>query len=152
MPITMGLLSLLSANVLLLATARSLKVDRCQAQEESSAIGGEYEPQEEQAVYYCQPTRQAKAMWWEYVHSFLALVAKRKVILVLLTGYWVRMLAASVKCLQLIYVSRLFDWSYSKVCPSASHTCVNRAKRRQRIRTNLVDRPPTSCPSTAPST
>ncbi|OIW32352.1 MFS general substrate transporter [Coniochaeta ligniaria NRRL 30616] len=113
-PIISGLLLLLAANVLLLATAGSLMVDRRKIQEDSTATPGEDGQQDQDPVDQDQQASQGKERWWGYISSFSALVVQRKVILVLLAGYWLRMLAVSVTGLQLIYVSRLFGWSYSK--------------------------------------
>lgn len=109
-PILLGLVLLLLAVILLLVTSRFIKVDRKKSAEELAAM-----PEGDQdAIDENEDTGSNKSSW-EYVQSFLTLVKQRKVILVLLAGYWLRMLAVSVTGLQLLYTSQLFDWSYSKV-------------------------------------
>lgn len=128
-PILLGLLLLLLAGVLLLVTARSIKVDRRETQEETTIPPGENEQENQDLVDNVEVTSSGKKRW-EYISSFFALVRQRKVILILLAGYWLRMLAVSVTGLQLIYVSWLFEWSYSKVRLLVGEMCHKAGLRR----------------------
>jgi len=111
-PIMLGVALILLALVLLLTTATAIQVDRRETENEGE--GGQ--PEHGGSINEIENTvPKDKPKQWEYLSSFFALVKQRKVILALLAGYWLRMLAVSVVGLQLIYVSRLFDWSYSKV-------------------------------------
>ncbi|KAK6081575.1 ATP synthase F0 [Seiridium cupressi] len=114
-PILLGLVLLLFAIILLLVTSRFIKVDRQKPAEELAAtLEGDQD-----AVHGNEDTGSNKS-GWEYVQSFLTLVKQRKVIPALLAGYWLRMLAVSVTGLQLLYTSRLFDWTYSKAAYMAT--------------------------------
>lgn len=112
-PIVLGLLLLSLVGVHLLVTARSIKVERRETREELTTPPGEIG--QDQCLVDGSADADSDKTRWKYVYSFFMLVKQRKVILALLVGYWLRMLAVSVTGLQLLYVSRIFNWSYSKV-------------------------------------
>jgi len=47
--------------------------------------------------------------------AIFRIMKQQRAVLILLGGYWLRMLAVSVTRLQLVYISRLFEWKHSQV-------------------------------------
>lgn len=112
MPIFLGLGLIIGANVLLFCSYLMLDPAKLQT---GSLRGSQVESHAETVSSDDQNSTGSQKSKWQIFGSILTFVKGRKIMVVLLAGYWLRMLAVSVTKLQLLYVAKLFGWTYAKV-------------------------------------